>query len=438
MYNAYVETYGCSANHNNSEIIKGLLARAGFNIVINEENADIIIVNTCIVKGPTINKIFERVRGLISEKKKLIIAGCMADVHSQIRNIKNIKKDSKPLVSFAGSHHIKEIARVAGNLLQGKEAELSAQKNEVKLCMPKIRQNEVTGITQILEGCLGNCNYCITRFAKGSLFSYPKEEIIRNIKEDLSSGCREIWLTSQDNAAYGLDAENGKNGETLIDLLKDILALKGRFFIRLGMMNPNHVVPILKDLIKCYKDDKMYKFLHLPLQSGSNKVLGEMDRKYNADDFLKIVERFRMHFPDLTLSTDIICGYPTETAEDFEKSLEIARKIQPDIVNISRYWPMPGTSASKLKQLAQEEIIRRTTELMKLFDNLAFEKNKKLVNKEYDCLVNKKGIDGTWLCRNKNYKLIGIRTKEKILGKIIKVKIKKATPHYLIGNILSQ
>jgi MiaB-like tRNA modifying enzyme len=427
MYNVYVETYGCSANQNNSELMTGILARRGLNIVSNEKLADIIIVNTCIVKGPTINKIFARIKELAKGDKKLIIAGCMASIPEQVKKIKKIAK-----ASFLGSHNIKDIARAVKDIMEGKNIQLTDIKDEIKLCIPKIRKGKIIGITQILEGCPGECSYCITRFAKGRLFSYPEQEILKNIQADLDAGCKEIWLTSQDNSAYGVDGKK----TNLAELLRNILKIKRKFMIRLGMMNPNHVIPILDELIECYKDKRVYKFLHIPLQSGSDSVLKDMNRKYKAKDFLKIVEEFRKNFPEMSLATDIICGYPTETAEDFEKSLEIARKIQPDIVNISRYWPMKGTKASKLEQLNQKEIIKRTSELMNLFDNLAFEKNKKIVNKEYECLVDKKGFDNTWLCRNENYKLIAIKSSKKLLGEKIKVKITKAMPHYILGEYL--
>jgi len=428
MYNIYIETYGCSANQNNSEIIAGILTRAGFNIIISEKDADIAIINTCIVKGKTLQKMFSRIEN-VSRNKRVIVTGCMADIPSQVSRLKRLGKE----ISFVGSHHIKEIAKVVGNVIRGKEVELTRHKDEIKLCMPKIKANNVIGITQILEGCLGNCTYCITRFAKGSLFSYPKEQIIINIKADLDGGCKEIWLTSQDNAAYGLDTEEN---EKLTDLLADILKIKGRFLIRLGMMNPNHVVPIIDKLIECYKDEKMFKFLHLPLQSGSDKVLKDMNRKYKVKDFVKIVSAFKAKFPDMMLGTDIICGYPTETSDDFRETLELMNKIQPDIINISRYWPMPGTPAALIKQLPDEEIMKRSNALSRMFTDLVSAKNKKFVGMNAECLVDKKGFENTWLCRDGNYRLVAVKSDGKILGKTILVRLKKAMPHYLIGEII--
>lgn len=424
MFNVYIETYGCSANQNNSEIMAGLLERSGFNVVSNKDIADIAIVNTCIVKGPTLQRMISRIKELNS--KLLIVAGCMPDVEAdRIRQL-------APNASLLSSHHFKDIVKTVKGIIRGKRTEYLSLTNEVKLCMPKARQNSIIGITQISEGCVGSCTFCFVKFAKGKLFSYPAEAIIKNVKADLQASCKEIWLTSQDNGAYGLDMGERK----LPQLLNSIVNLPGRFFIRLGMMNPNNVLPILGKLIECYKNKKMFRFLHLPLQSGSNKVLKSMRRGYKAKDFVKIVNSFRKVIPDLTLSTDVICGYPTEAKADFAKTLEVIKKVGPSIINISRFWPMPNTESFKLKQISISEIKKRSSKLMLLCNRILLAKNKKLIGLRCKCLVDRKGFDGTWLSRNSSYKLVILRSRENLLGKNVDVKIIKAMPHYLIGNLV--
>ena len=424
MYNAYIETYGCAANQNNSEIMAGLLERAGFNVVIDKNISDIAIINTCVVKGPTLQRMTDRIKKLKS--KLLIVAGCMPDVEAaQIMGL-------APKASLLGSHHIKEIVKVAKALIEGKRLVLIKHSNEVKLCMPKVRQNPIIGITQISEGCVGNCTFCIVRKAKRKLFSYPIEAIIENVKRDLEAGCKEIWLTSQDDGAYGLDSGERE----LPKLLNNIVNLPGRFYVRLGMVNPNNALPILNEFIECYKNKKLFRFLHLPLQSGSDKVLKDMNREYKVKDFVKIIESFRNVIPDLTLSTDVICGYPTETKADFSKTLALIKKIEPDTINISRFWPMPGTKASMLKQISVKEIKKRSSELMSLSNSISLAKNKKLIGLRCKCLIDKRGFDGTWLSRNSSYKLVVLRSRENLLGKIVDVKVTNAMPHYLIGEII--
>ncbi len=423
MYNVYIETYGCSANQNNSEIMVGLLERAGFNVVSNKNIADIAIVNTCVVKGPTLQRMISRIKKLGS--KLLIVAGCMPDV--EVAKITTLA----PKASLLGSHHIKEVCKVAKALIEGKKLIVTEHANEVKLCIPKTRQNPVIGITQISEGCVGNCTFCIVRRAKKKLFSYPSKEIVKNVKADLQAGCKEIWLTSQDNGAYGLDWGERK----LPGLLNSILLVPGIFYVRLGMLNPNNVLPILDKLIECYKNKKMFNFLHLPLQSGSDTILKSMLRQYNIKDFIKIVNAFRKVMP-ITLSTDVICGYPTETKADFTKTLELIKKVEPDVINISRFWPMPGTEAKKLKQISIGEVKKRSSKLLSLANSISLAKNKKLIGLRCMCLVDRKGFDGTWLSRNSDYKLVVLRSRENLLGKSVDVKITDAMSHYLIGELI--
>ncbi len=426
--NVYIETYGCSANQNNSEIIAGLLVQAGLNIVKNEGIADLGILNTCIVKGPTEQRMIARIKELGNKFScRFIAAGCMPDVDSPL--IKRLA----PKASLVGSHNIQGICKAVRKIAERERVEFIEKENEIKLCMPRARQNSVIGITQILEGCVGECAYCVTRFAKGRLFSYPKEKILQNIKQDLQAGCKEIWLTSQDNAAYCLD--KGKGNYMLPKLLDEIIELKGRFLARLGMMNPNHVLKILDELLECYENEKMFKFLHLPLQSGSNNVLRDMKRQYKVEDFLKIVRKFLTRFSGLTLSTDIIVGYPTETAEDFKKTIEVIKEINPQVLNISKFWPRQGTKASMLRELDAEIVKARATELMQLHEKIALYGHEKMAGKESECLVDKKGFENTWLARNLDYKLIVVKGNN-LLGKFLKVKIVKAKPHYLIGEIV--
>lgn len=424
--NIYIESYGCSANLNNSEIIKGLLQQAGLFTTNNPKIADIAIINTCIVKGPTEERMFSRIKELTkSFGGRLIVVGCMPDVLAdEIRKI-------SPKVSLVGSHHMSEIAKAVRELSKRKIVCLIGQKNEIKLCMPKINTNKIIGITQILEGCVGNCSYCITRYAKGRLFSYPKEQVIKNVKNDLQNGCKEIWLTSQDNAAYGLDEEKAD----LPSLLNKVIELRGRFLLRLGMMNPNHLMQILEEMIECYKKEKMFKFLHIPLQSGSNKILKDMKRDYKKEEFVKIVKKFREEFPAITISTDVIVGYPTEREADFQDTLQIIRDTKPSVLNISKFWPREGTEAAKLGQLSVDKSKKRAIDLMNLHKSIAFEENKKSVGWQGMCLVDKYGFENTWLARNINYNLIILKG-ENLIGKFLNVKVTKAMPHYLFADVV--
>lgn len=427
MLEIYFETYGCSANKNSSEIMKGIVKSAGLNLIENPERADFVVINSCIVKEPTEAKIKKRINDFLKMGKKVILAGCMPRLNekklthignlflidtSQIKNIVNLIKDIRD-----GSYDFDKYLK---------------KRNEVKLNSPKISEEKIIGITQISEGCLGECKYCITKLAKGKLFSYPVEEIVKSVKSDVDAGCGEIWLTSQDCASYG----NNDEKYLLPELLEKIVSLKGEFFVRVGMMNPNNVLKILPELIEIYKSKKMFKFLHLPIQSGSDKILKEMGRNYKISDAMKIIREFKKNFPESVIATDIIVGYPGETEKDFEKTYNLIKEIKPEILNSSKFWPRPHTPASKLKQVDRNIVINRVSESMKLHLEICNKNQQKWKNLTTEVLIDKKGFPGTFLARDKNYRLFGVQTTDKnILGKIVKVKVKKVLPHYLVSEI---
>ena len=424
----FIETYGCSANLNNSEIMKGMIRQAGLDFVDNPELADLLILNTCIVKEPTEKEMERRISELLKLNKPLIISGCMPSVRKEKLRKKNIY--------LLPSNNIKSILKLIRHISESsyQEKDFLVNTKEEKICLPKLHDSKKIGITQILEGCLGDCSYCITRLAKGSLYSYSEDKILENIKRDLEAGCKEIWLTSQDNAAYGLDKKENKGISQLPKLLNKIFALEGNFRIRLGMMNPNNILPILDELVECYKNEKMFKFLHIPIQSASNKVLKDMNRKYKKEDFLKIIKNFKKEIPNISFATDIIVAYPTESQEDFEESLNLLKEIKPDMLNLSAFWPMKGTPAANLKQLPRETGKKRTTEMMQEFRKIADENNKARIGTTTEALVYDAFKDN-FLAHTEDYKLVLLKSNKNILGKILKVKVVKQEQMHLIGEI---
>lgn len=427
MQEIYFETYGCTANYNNSEIMKGLMIKSGLNITSNEDYADLIIINSCIVKQPTEEKIRRRILDLLKKNKKIILTGCLPRVYNE--------KFSHENLFFLDLSQLKNLPKLIYDIQNDlyKKSEYLEKRNEIKLCLPKISKEKIISITQISEGCLGNCTYCVVRLAKGKLFSYPENKILESLKKDLDSGCKEIWLTSQDCSSYGLD----KNKYKLPILLKKIINLDKKFILRIGMSNPNYVLKILPELIEIYKSKKIFKFLHIPIQSGSDKILKNMNRDYTKNDILEIISRFKKNFPDIHISTDVIVGYPGETEEDFLETYNLIKEIKPETINTSKFWPRPRTPAAELKQnLSPEEVKIRASEIQKLHKKICIENQKKFLNTEHKVLVDQKGFQGTYLARDENYKLFAVITNKKILGKKLKVKVTKTTPHYLISEVV--
>ncbi len=344
-----IVTFGCAANQADSEVMRTLLSRKYEES--NLEEADIVIVNTCGVKGPTENKIVDFIRRLKNEK--VIIAGCLPKI-----NKPRLEKEF-PNYSMMGPDQVLDVVNIFERVLNGERVvELSAKYCE-RLILTRSKNIDIIPISQ---GCLGACTYCATKFARGTLRSYPPEKIINRIK---SSNASTFYLTSQDNGCYGFDI-----GTNLVELLSKIVKIDKKFKIRNGMMNPNHVLKIVDGLVEVYKDEKIIKFAHIPVQSGSNIVLKHMRRLYTVEDFKQVVKRFRDEIPNIRISTDIIVGYPTETEEDFKQTLDLIREIKPEVLNISKFYSRPGTEASKLKQLPSQIIKERSRKLAELHASL--------------------------------------------------------------------
>ena len=278
-----------------------------------------------------------------------------------------------------------------------------------------------------------SCSYCITFLARGRLRSYPINEIKKTVQQALKQGCKEIQLTAQDTSSYGLDIRSN-----LGDLLNSICMINDDDFrIRVGMMNPCTCLKKLDSIIQGFNDSKIYKFLHLPVQSGDDEILSKMNRKYTVDDFHKIIQRFRERYPDVSISTDIIVGFPTETDEQFQHTIDLLKNVKPDIVNITRYSARPFTKAKTMKGRISTDVVKeRSKKLTKLCNKISKKNNLKYINREYTVLITKRGKNNTIMGRMENYKPVVIPERNIELGSFINVKIIDATSTYLVGSII--
>jgi MiaB-like tRNA modifying enzyme len=416
----FAEVYGCSGNISDFEIALGLLKKEGYEIVDDVNDSDLNIIFTCIVKTPTADRMIYRIKELTKLKKPLIVAGCMPKTEREI--IERIN----PSASLVGPNSLGIIPDVVKSALSYKKIVFTKDLKKPKVCMPRFRRNQIIEICEIASGCLSNCSYCEVKFARGKLFSYPQNLILKEIKNSLNQGCKEIWLTSQDCGCYGRDINS-----SLPELLQNICKIRKKFFIRIGMMNPIYVDRILDDLINSYNSEKVFKFLHLPVQSGSDRILKMMNRFYTIKDFKNIVKEFKKEFPFLTLSTDVIVGFPSEKNKDFQKTFDLIEKIKPDIVNISKFGPRPGTEAAKMEQLSRKIIDQRTKKLIDLVEKIKIKNNQKWLNWDGDVLIDEIGERGGLIGRNFAYKPVLTDGK---LGEFKKIKIKSIHSTYLIGN----
>ncbi|NJE61971.1 tRNA (N(6)-L-threonylcarbamoyladenosine(37)-C(2))-methylthiotransferase [Thermococcus sp. 21S7] len=424
MVRVHVETYGCTRNKADAEMMEAILASAGYDLAETPEGADYVVVNTCAVKDPTEKHMRGRIKELLNAGKRVIVTGCLPHVNPDV-----IDSRVSGILGVKSIDRIAEVISVAERGGKLVSVEGWRERGIDKLELPRLWKNGVAFVVPISEGCLNACTYCATRFARGVLKSYKPELVVRWVKEALARGYREIQLSSEDTGCYGFDI-----GTNLAELLDEITAIEGEFRVRVGMMNPNHILKFLDELVDVYSDEKVYRFLHLPVQSGDDEVLKRMGRTYTVEQFEEIVRTFRKKVRDLNLNTDIIVGFPGETDEAFRNTVSLVERVRPDKINVSRYSPRPGTIAARWKQLPGWKVKERSRELHRLRLAIAYEINRAYVGKSVEVLVHGRGKKGGTEGRTFNYKEIILDSGEP--GDLVDVRVSWAGSTYLRGTVL--
>ena len=422
MAKVWVEAYGCSASFADSEMISGLIVNGGHTLATNSEESDLNLIVTCSVKDATANRMIYRIKKL--KKKPLIVAGCLPKAEKD-----TVEKFSKN-ASLLGPNSLGRTLDVINATLQGEKKIALSDTDLSKVGLPKIRLNPTVGIIEIASGCMSECTFCQTKISKGDLTSYRTGDIVRQVKDDVNDGCKEIWLTSTDNGCYGFDIDTD-----LPSLIDTTVQIPSEFKIRVGMMNPMYMPKIKEGLLQSFENDKVYKFLHVPVQSGSDKILHDMKRGHTASTFRGIVKSFRSKFPEFVISTDIIVGFPTESEEDFSMTVNLLKDTRPDIVNLSKYSQRPGTEAAELNQIDKVEMKRRSKIIFELSNQISYENNKKWLGWTGSVLFSER-VDGQKKGRNFAYKSIYVNEQVE-LGQVSQVQITDVTNHSLIGAIRS-
>lgn len=405
-----------------AEMIMGLLREAGF-LLVPPEQAEVVVVLTCGVKGHAEYACLRAGSELAKKGKKVIMAGCLPAICPE-------KVEATGCAAMMNPNAILGIVDVVKRVEAGEGGiRLLSERKTMRLGLPRVRLRPVINIVPISEGCRGACSYCCVRVARGELYSYPPERILKEVAMGLREGCKEVWLTSQDTGAYNHD------GVRLPQLLRRIVELEGDFMVRVGMMNPNHAAEILDELMEVYESPKIYKFIHLPVQSGNNEILKAMNRQYTCEIFLEVVDELRGNYPSLTLSTDVIAGFPGESEEQFYDTVNLLKEVEPDIVNVSMFTPRPHTPAAMMpNKIPGWEIKRRSRILSQVSNELSLKRNMKWVGWEGDAIVTETARKGGVVARNYAYKHIIIRENAK-LGEKIRVRLEDARIGYLFGSI---
>ena len=420
MAKIWVEAYGCSASFSDSEMISGLIVNGGHTLAENTDDSDLSVIVTCSVKDATASKMIHRIKE--SNSKPLVVAGCLPKAEKD-----TVEKFAEN-ASLLGPNSIGKTLQVIQSTLDGKKLIALEDSDISKVGLPKIRLNPAVGIVEIASGCMSECTFCQTKLSKGDLQSYRVGDIVRQVKTEISDGCSEVWLTSTDNGCYGFDIDSD-----LPELINSVVEIPDKFFVRVGMMNPMYMPRIRDNLLKSFDSSKVFKFLHVPVQSGSDKVLNDMKRGHTASTFRDVVNQFREKFGKFTISTDVIVGFPTETEEDFEMTMNLLRDTKPDIVNLSRYSQRPGTDAAEMVQIDVAEVKRRSKIAYELISDISRENNQKWVGWKGQVLFDEE-FENQVRGRNFAYKPIFVNEEPKI-GQISSVEITEATNHSLIGRI---
>ena len=405
----FVESYGCTMNYGEGDQLSKRMDGMGHTRVDSVDDADIVILNTCTVVETTEKNMIRRMGDLKKKGKRVIVTGCMAKVQPKRIMIRLPDSMIIPPDRYDDFDGI-----VSGEF--GCSEPSSSPTYGMSAILP------------IAQGCLGNCSYCITRFARGTLRSYDEDSLVKEFNEMVDDGAKEILVAAQDTACYGRDI-----GTDLPHLIGRFLEKEGDYRIRIGMMNPNYLDPILDRLMDLMDDRRMYRFLHIPVQSGSDSVLRNMRRRYTADEFLNMVERIRARYEDFSISTDMITGFPGETDDDHRKSLELIERLHADTVNITRFSVRPGTDAASMKDQIQGNVSKeRSTELTDKKMEVEYNVNRNMIGRRYRVLVTEKGKEGTVIARTENYRPVGI-DEDIPLGTFLDVEVTDCASTYVTG-----
>lgn len=431
MPKALIETHGCTLNQADSDIMEGLLRERGFEVVRGSyaggmaDDYDFVIVNTCTVKKATEQRIRDKLRNMSHLENRLVVTGCMASANREM-----IEKVAGK-ASIVSTNNITRIYDVLKGIKDHGKTIYDGEGRVDKSEHIPVAGSVISRIP-LSEGCLSNCNFCETKYARGPLNSFSEKLILKAIEMNVRKGAREIELTSQDTGAYGADKRTN-----IARLLSEAEMITGEFMIRVGMLNPEHLSKYIDELLEAYKSKKVYKFIHLPVQSGSNKVLREMERHYTIEEFSGYVNELRRKIPEICIETDIIVGYPTETERDFEETMNMVGRLRPTVTNISKFGLRPHTKAVELQQLKGPIIKERSIKLARKVKKMQQEDFARFRGKRLKILLTEAN-GGSITGRTSSYIAVAVNGigKDRI-GKSIDVEILNNSYACLIGKELA-
>lgn len=431
----HITTFGCQMNEHDSEVIDGLLTERGFSSVKERKDASIVIINTCSVRDNADKRFFGTLGQLKKRKESdpsfiVCVCGCMMQQQRVVDTIKAKYPWVDVIFGTNSIHHIPElIEKVA--IEKEKVVDIIENTEEIVEGLPAKRLFDHKALVNIMFGCNNFCTYCIVPYTRGREKSRAPEAIVDEVKGLVADGVKEIMLLGQNVNSYD------GNGTSFAELLKMLNDVDGLERIRFMTSNPKD---LSDELIEAFAVcDKLCRNLHLPIQSGSNRVLKRMNRKYTREDYLKLIEKLRKTVPDITLSTDIIVGFPGETNEDFEETLSIVKEVEYDSAFTFIYSIRKGTPAEKFEdQIEESEKHRRFDLLVSAVNEISEKKNKAYQDRVEKVLVDgvSKNDKSTLTGRTDGFKLVNFAGKKELIGSLVDVKITDAKTFSLFGEVI--
>ncbi|XP_057556471.1 threonylcarbamoyladenosine tRNA methylthiotransferase isoform X2 [Hippopotamus amphibius kiboko] len=428
----WIRTWGCSHNNSDGEYMAGQLAAYGYKITGNASDADLWLLNSCTVKNPAEDHFRNSIKKAQEENKKIVLAGCVPQAQPRQDYLKGL--------SIIGVQQIDRVVEVVEETIKGHSVRLLGQKKDngkrlggARLDLPKIRKNPLIEIISINTGCLNACTYCKTKHARGNLASYPIDELVDRAKQSFQEGVCEIWLTSEDTGAYGRDI-----GTSLPALLwKLVEVIPEGAMLRLGMTNPPYILEHLEEMAKILNHPRVYAFLHIPVQSASDTVLMEMKREYCVADFKRVVDFLKDKVPGITIATDIICGFPGETDQDFQETVKLVEEYKFPSLFINQFYPRPGTPAAKMEQVPAQVKKQRTKDLSRVFHSYNPYDHK--IGERQQVLVTEESFDSKfYVAHNRFYEQVLVPKSPTFMGKMVEVDIYESGKHFMKGEPVSE
>jgi len=438
----FIETYGCQMNVADSEVVASILEMDGFTVTDTLENADLVLMNTCSIRDNAEQKIFSRLQYFQSLKrkgKKLVVGvlGCMAE------NVKDILISEHHVDLVVGPDAYLDLSNLIGAVQQGEKAiniELSTTETYKDIIPARLGNARISGFVSIMRGCNNFCTYCIVPYTRGRERSREPETILKELDDLHKRNFREVTLLGQNVNSYRFGSDEGNEEKDLnfAGLLAMVAEAQPEMRIRFSTSHPKDMSDEILEIIAKYPN--ICNHIHLPVQSGSSRILGLMNRKYDREWYLNRVAAIRKIIPDCGLSTDMFCGFHSETLEDHEMSLDLMREVGYDSSFLFKYSERPGTFASKnlLDTVTEEEKIRRLNELIDLQNKLSGQSNQQDLGKEFEVLVEgfSKRSREQLFGRTQQNKVVVFTKGNARVGQFVKVRVTSCTTATLIGELI--